>query len=39
MTPAYPHRRIWFLLGWGMVAAVAVLALIPLEVDLGHNRD
>ncbi len=39
MTPAYRYRRIWFLLGWGMVAAVVVLSLIPLEVDLGDNRD
>jgi len=39
VTPAYRYRRIWFLLGWGMVAAVVVLSLIPLEVDLGHGRD
>ena len=39
MTPAYRYRRIWFVLGWGMIAAVIVLSLIPLEVDLGHNRD
>ena len=34
-----PHRRIWFLLGWGMVVAVVVLSLIPLEVDLSEGRD
>src|SRR5256885_1505193 len=39
VTPAYRYRRIWFLLGWGMVVAVVVLSLIPLEVDLGHGRD
>jgi len=39
VTPAYRYRRIWFVLGWGMIAAVVVLSLIPLEVDLGDNRD
>jgi VanZ like protein len=39
VTPAYRYRRIWLLLGWGMVAAVVVLSLIPLEIDLAHNRD
>src|SRR5438309_1670024 len=39
MTPAYRYRRIWFLLGWGMVVTVVVLSLIPLDVDLGGNRD
>jgi len=39
MTPSYRYRRTWFLLGWGMVAAVVVLSLIPLELDLGDNRD
>ena len=33
------HRRIWLLLGWGMVAAVVVLSLIPLDVDLVENED
>jgi glycopeptide antibiotics resistance protein len=33
------HRRIWLLLGWGMVFSVFVLSLIPLNVDLGENRD
>ena len=33
------YRRIWLLLGWGMVAAVVVLSLIPVEVDLGEDRD
>ncbi|HEY6241813.1 MAG TPA: VanZ family protein [Burkholderiales bacterium] len=33
------HRRIWLLLGWGMVATVVVLSLIPVEVDLGEGRD
>ena len=36
-VPSY--RRIWLLLGWGMVFAVFVLSLIPLEVDLSNNRD
>ena len=35
----YRFRRIWLLLGWGMVAAVVVLSLIPVEVDLGGDRD
>ena len=39
MTPAYRYRRIWFLIGWGMVVSVVVLSLIPLEVDLGEGRD
>jgi len=39
VTPSYRYRRTWLLLGWGMVAAVVVLSLIPLEVDLGGNRD
>src|SRR5213593_3896304 len=33
------HRRIWLLLGWGMVVAVVVLSLIPLDVDLVQNED
>lgn len=33
------HRRIWLLLGWGMVASVLVLSLIPLDIDLGGHRD
>jgi VanZ family protein len=37
--PASRYRRIWLLLGWGMVAAVVVLSLIPLNVDLAENRD
>ena len=38
---AFPQRRrrIWLLLGWGMVFAVFVLSLIPVDVDLGENRD
>src|SRR5439155_21166076 len=39
VTPSYRYRRTWLLLGWGMVAAVVVLSLIPLDVDLGGNRD
>jgi len=39
MTPAYRYRRIWFLLGWGMIVTVVVLSLIPLDVDLGQGRD
>jgi VanZ family protein len=33
------HRRIWLLLGWGMVLTVVVLSLIPLDLDLQENRD
>jgi VanZ family protein len=33
------HRRIWVLLGWGMVVSVVVLSLIPLDVDLSEGRD
>ncbi len=36
---SYRYRRIWLLLGWGMVAAIAVLSLIPVEVDLSGGRD
>ncbi|TMG75272.1 MAG: VanZ family protein [Betaproteobacteria bacterium] len=36
---SYRYRRVWLLLGWGMVAAVIVLSLIPVEVDLGGGRD
>jgi len=36
---SYRLRRIWLLSGWGMVAGVAVLSLLPVEVDLGENRD
>ena len=35
----YRYRRIWLLLGWGMVAAIVVLSLIPVELDLGEGRD
>ena len=34
-----PHRRVWLLLGWGMVVSVTVLSLIPVEVDLSEGRD
>ena len=33
------HRRIWLLLGWGMVFSVFVLSLIPLNIDLEEGRD
>ena len=36
---SYRYRRVWLLLGWGMVAAIVVLSLIPVEVDLGEGRD
>jgi hypothetical protein len=36
---AYRHRRIWLLLGWGMVVSVAILSLVPISVDLGGGRD
>ena len=39
MSPLSQRRRIWLLLGWGMVFSVIVLSLIPLDVDLGENRD
>ena len=32
-------RRLWLILGWGMVATVVVLSLIPLSVDMGDDRD
>ena len=35
----YRYRRIWLLLGWGMVVSVVVMSLIPVEVDLGEGRD
>ena len=35
----YRFRRIWLLVGCGMVAAVVVLSLIPVEVDLGGDSD
>ncbi len=34
---SYRYRRIWLLLGWGMVVAIIVLSLIPVP-DLG-DRD
>jgi hypothetical protein len=37
-TPA-SYRRIWLLLGSGMIAGVLVLSLIPVDVDLGEGRD
>ena len=33
------YRRIWLLLGLGMIAGVVVLSLIPVEVDLEEGRD
>ena len=38
-TPSQPHHRAWVLLGWGMVVAVVVLSLIPLDFDLQEGRD
>ena len=38
-TFSQPHRRIWLLLGWGMVFSVIVLSLIPVDVDLGEGKD
>jgi len=38
-TPSQRHRRLWLLLGWGMVFSVFVLSLIPVDVDLGEGRD
>src|SRR5260370_39018940 len=35
----YRYPRMWLVLGWGMVAAVVVLSLIPIPIDLGENRD
>jgi hypothetical protein len=40
LTPlSHPHRRIWLVLGWGMVVSVFVLSLVPLDVDLQAGRD
>lgn len=33
------YRRIWLLLGWGMVFSVLVLSLIPVDVDLPKGGD
>jgi VanZ family protein len=33
------HRRIWLLLGWGMVFSVVVLSLVPLDVDVPKGGD
>ena len=38
-TPSRRHRRLWLLLGWGMVFSVFVLSLIPVDIDLGEGRD
>ena len=38
-SAAQPHRRLWLLLGWGMVFSVIVLSLVPLNVDLQEGRD
>ena len=35
----YRFRRIWLLVGFGMVAAVVVLSLIPVKMDLGEDSD
>ena len=37
--PAQRHRRLWLLLGWGMVFSIVVLSLIPLDVDLRTGGD
>ena len=37
MTLSQRCRRIWLLLGWGMVFSVFVLSLIPLNIDLGNS--
>jgi VanZ family protein len=39
LIPPSQRRRIWLLLGWGMVFSVFVLSLIPLNVDLEEGRD
>jgi VanZ family protein len=33
------YRRIWLLLGWGMVFSVVVLSLIPIDVDIPKGGD
>ena len=33
------HRRIWLLLGWGMVFSVLVLSLVPMDVDIPKGGD
>ena len=35
----YRYRWLWLAIGWGMVAGVFILSLIPLEVDLAEGRD
>jgi VanZ family protein len=37
--PSQRYRRIWLLMGWGMVFSVIVLSLIPMDVNLGEGRD
>ena len=32
-------RRIWLLLGWGMVFSVVVLSLVPMDVELPKGGD
>jgi VanZ family protein len=38
-TAGYRHRRLWTILGWGLVGAVLVSSLIPLDVDLNEGKD
>lgn len=33
------HRRLWLLLGWGMVFSVVVLSLVPMDSVLGEGQD
>lgn len=35
----YRYRRLWLAVGWAMVAAVLVLSLVPLSVDLSEGKD
>lgn len=38
-APAYRYARAWLALGWSLVAAVIVLSLVPLPLDLSGGRD
>ncbi len=38
-TGSYRFRRIWVLIGWGLIAAVVTLSLIPIDMDLGEGKD
>ena len=35
----YRRHRLWLIIGWGLVAAVIVLSLIPVPFELGEGDD